>query len=68
MIEKGLESGSVRDLAARLEKQASTGQIDLARMIDAVELVGPNMGKQAHLSDELDGSAAASDFERAILS
>ena len=68
MIEKGLESGSVLELANRLEKQASTGQLELQRLTDAVELVGPNMGKHAHLSDELDGSAAVHEFEQAILS
>lgn len=69
MVEKGLESGSVLELADRLEKQASTGQIQLQRLTDAVELVGPNMGKFAHLSDdELDGNQAASAFEQAIFS
>lgn len=68
MVEKGLETGSVRELADRLEKQASTGQIDLKRMSDAVDLVGPNMGKLAHLADEIDGSASVSELERYLLS
>lgn len=68
MVEKGLESGSVRELADRLEKQASEGQIDLRRISDAVELVGPNMGKLASISDESDGSAGSSALEQWIVS
>jgi hypothetical protein len=68
MIDKGLETGTVQELADRLEKQASTGQVDLKRMSDAVELVGPNMGKFAHVADEIDGSASTSELERFLLS
>ena len=69
MIDKGIEEGNVKELANRLEKQASRGEINLQTLTDAVELVGPNMmAKKAHLSDESDPSEQASDFERAILS
>lgn len=68
MIDKGLETGSVKELADKLEKQASAGHVNLKRMADAVELVGPNMGKFAHLADEFDGSASVSELERYLLS
>lgn len=67
MIEKGIESGNHTALADRLEKQAHSGELDLKRLTDAVELVGPNMGKEAHVSDA-DSSSGLSAFEQVILS
>lgn len=68
MIDKGIEEGSVKELADRLEKQAAHGDINLNTLTDAVELVGANMmRKNAHLSDELDPFAHQSAFEREIL-
>ena len=68
MIGKGLKSGSMDEVADEIEKQAAAGDLDLAVMQKAVELVGPDMGKRASVSDELSGSAGVSDFERFILS
>lgn len=68
MIEKGLKSGSVDAVADELQKQAAAGSLDLAVTEKAVEFVGPDMGKRAHVSDDLSGSAAANDLERYILS
>jgi hypothetical protein len=67
MIEKGLREGKVSDVADDLEKQASAGDIDLTVTSRAVELVGPDMGKRASVSnDESSGAAGSSDFERYI--
>lgn len=68
MIDKGIKSGSVGDVADEIEKQAAAGDLDLDVTQKAVELVGPDMGKRASVSDELSGSAGVSDFERFILS
>lgn len=64
MVDKGLKSGSVQDVADELEKQAAAGSLNLDVTEQAVELVGPNMGKHASLNDELSGSAGSSDLER----
>lgn len=66
MIEKGLETGRVTEIADRLEKRAASGEIDLTTLSNAVSLVGPDMGKHAHVSD--DHSVSASDLERFITS
>lgn len=69
MVEKGLRDGSVQQVADALEKEAAVSQnFDLSVTEKAVELVGPDMGKQAHLSDELSGSAGSSDLERFVVS
>jgi len=69
MIDKGLETGSVAELANRLEKKAASGEIDLGRLGDAVSLVGPDMGKTAHINDDDNRhSGSASDLERFITS
>lgn len=68
MVEKGLKSGSVKDVADSLEKQAQAGALNLDVIDQAVELVGPDMGKHAHISDELSGSAGSSDLERFLTS
>ena len=68
MIEKGLKSGSVDEVANEIEKQAAAGSLDLDVTEKAVELVGPDMGKRAHVSDELSGSAGSTDLERYLLS
>jgi len=67
MIEKGLRAGSVEAVANELQKQAKAGAIDLEVTSQAVELVGPDMGKLAHLSDELSSSAGSSDLERYVV-
>jgi hypothetical protein len=64
MVEKGLKGGTVQAVADELEKQAQAGSLNLDVTEQAVELVGPDMGKHAHLSDELSGSAGSSDLER----
>lgn len=68
MIEKGVRSGTVHSLADELEKQAAAGDIDLATTTRAVELVGTDMGKRAHVNDEVSGSSGGSDLERYMLS
>lgn len=68
MIDKGIKSGSVEDVANEIEKQAAAGDLNLATMEKAVELVGPDMGKRASLSDEASGTTGSSDFERFTLS
>jgi hypothetical protein len=68
MIEKGLRDGSIQDVANELEKAASAGELNLDVTEQAVELVGPDMGKHAHLSDELSGATGSSDLERFVLS
>lgn len=67
MVEKGLKNGSVQEVADEIAKQAAAGDFDLDVTERAVELVGPNMGKFAHLTDDLSGSAGHSDFERFLL-
>ena len=67
MINKGLRDGSIQDVANELEKAASSGDLNLDVTEQAVELVGPDMGKQARVSDELSGSAGSSDLERFVL-
>ncbi len=68
MIEKGIKAGSAAEVADELQKQAAAGSLDIAVTEKAVELVGPDMGKRAHVSDDLSGSAGTSDLERFILS
>jgi hypothetical protein len=69
MIDKGLETGDVVALADRLERQVRGGEIDLGRLGDAVELVGPDMGKTAKVAgDDLYAAGAGTEFERFILS
>lgn len=68
MIEKGLRDGNVKTVADELEKEASSGTLDLAVHEKAVELVGPNMGKHAQVSDELSSSAGATQLERFLTS
>jgi hypothetical protein len=67
MIEKGIKSGGIQEVADELEKSANAGDIDLAVTERAVELVGADMGKHAAVSDEF-GSAGSSDFERFLVS
>lgn len=67
MIEKGLKTGSVQALADELQKQAQAGALDLEVTTKAVELVGPDMGKHAFVSDELSSSAGSSDLERFLV-
>lgn len=68
MIEKGIKSGTVAAVADELEKQAAAGSLDLAVTEKAVELVGPDMGKRAHVSDELGSSSGSTDLERYLMS
>ncbi len=68
MIEKGLTAGSVEDVANEIQKQAAAGSMDLDVTEKAVELVGPDMGKRAHVSGELPGSSGLSDLERFVMS
>lgn len=68
MIEKGIKSGSVEAVADEIEKQAAAGSLNLDVTEKAVELVGPDMGKRAHVSDELSGSSGSSDLERFLMS
>lgn len=68
MISKGIKSGSVDEVADELQKQAAAGSLNLDVTEKAVELVGPDMGKRAHVSDELSGAAGSSDLERFLLS
>ena len=65
MIDKGLKTGSVEIVANELEKEAADGR-DLSVMAEAVDMVGPDMGKAAHISDE--NSSSSSDFERYLTS
>ena len=67
MLDKGLRTGSVQEVADELQKQAHAGALNLEVTSKAVELVGPDMGKLAHLSDELSSSAGSSDLERFVL-
>jgi hypothetical protein len=67
MIDKGVRAGSVKDVADELQKQAQAGVLNLEVTAQAVELVGRDMGKLAHVSDELSGSAGSSDLERFII-
>lgn len=67
MIDKGIKSGSVSDVADEIQKQAAAGSLNLDVTEKAVELVGPDMGKRAHVSDELSGTAGSSDLERFLL-
>lgn len=67
MIDKGLKSGNVQEVADELQKQANAGDLNLDVTEQAVELVGPNMGKHAHLSDEFESSAGSSDLVRFVL-
>lgn len=66
MLEKGLRNGNVSDVADELEKQAHAGDIDLDVTERAVELVGPDMGKHASVSDEHAGGS--SELERFLVS
>ena len=67
MIDKGLETGSVDEVANHLEKSASEGELDLEVTEKAVEIAGPNMlQKSASVSDEASGGDT--EFERYIVS
>lgn len=68
MIEKGVRTGTVNSLADELEKEAAAGDIDLVTTARAVELVGTDMGKRAHVNDEVSGSSGGSDLERYMMS
>ncbi len=68
MIEKGIKSGSTSEVADELQKQAAAGSLNLDVTEKAVELVGPDMGKRASVSDELSSSAGVSDLERFLMS
>lgn len=68
MINKGIKSGSVTEVADELQKQAAAGSQDLDVIEQAVEFVGPDMGKRASVSDELSSSAGVSDLERFLMS
>ena len=66
MIEKGLKTGSISQVADDLEKEAKAGR-DLAVVEEAVDMIGPDMGKVAHVNDEV-RTGGSTDFERFLLS
>lgn len=66
MLTKGLCEGDVQSVADELQKQASAGSLDLDVTERAVDLVGPDMGKVATVSEKVSGGA--SDLEAFILS
>lgn len=68
MIEKGVRSGDITTLADELEKEAADGHLDLDITTQAVAMVGRDMGKHAHVSDEHSGSSGGSDLENFVLS
>ncbi len=68
MIEKGVRDGDVNALADELEKDAAEGTLNLTVTAAAVELYGTNMGKHAHVSDEISGSSGGSDLATFIMS
>jgi hypothetical protein len=68
MLDKGIRDGSVAAIADDLEKEAAEGNLDLAITQAAVDLHGTNMGKHAHVSDEISGSSGGSDLANFILS
>lgn len=68
MIDKGLESGSVKDLADKLEKQAAKGLVNLEVVEKATDMVGPDMGKLASIGENPLSASSGSDFERFIIS
>jgi hypothetical protein len=69
MHEKGIDDTPIDELVARLEKAASTGQLD--KVAAAVDLVGPNMGQKiAQLTGDDStrvSSVSNNEFERFIL-
>jgi hypothetical protein len=69
MAEKGLESGTVEEIADRLEKSAQEDEsFDLNATEKAVGMAGPNMlQKRASVSDE-PGSVGNSALERFVMS
>lgn len=67
MVDKGVRSGDVATIADELEKEAAAGSIDLEVTAQAVSLYGTDMGKKAHVSDEISGSSGGSDLERFVL-
>lgn len=67
MIDKGLREGNLKNVADELEKAASAGDLNLDVTEQAVKLVGTDMGKHAHVSDELSGASGSSDLERFVL-
>lgn len=68
MIEKGLESGSVDEIADRLEKSAEEDDFDLLATEKAVQMAGPNMlSKAASVSDQ-SSSEGNSALERYVMS
>ena len=67
MIEKGLREGSIQEVADNLEKEATSGQFDLDVTEQAVNMVGPDMGKAASVSETV-RSGGHTDFENFIMS
>lgn len=68
MVEKGLREGDISSIADDLEKEAQQGDSNLDTIEKAVELVGPNMGKNASVRGEFSGSAGSSDLTQFIMS
>ncbi len=68
MLDKGIKSGDVASIADELEKMAADGDVNLDVTEAAVDLYGTDMGKKAHVSDEISGSSGASDFTRYLMS
>jgi hypothetical protein len=67
MLDKGIKSGNLAAVADEIEKEAAAGTLNLDVTEQAVELVGKDMGKLAHLSDAHSGAAESSDLERFLL-
>jgi hypothetical protein len=67
MIEKGLRSGDISQVANELEKEASEEGRDLNIIEEAVDLVGPDMGKKANVSDEI-AVGGSTELERYLTS
>lgn len=68
MINKGIRDGKVAAIADELEKEAAAGSLDLTVTAAAVDLYGNDMGKHAHVSDEISSSSGGSDLANFILS
>ena len=67
MVEKGLREGDPETVADELEKEAKSGGLDLTVTERAVEILGPNMGKQASIQHD-SVSGGTSDLERYLMS
>ena len=67
MIDKGLRNGSVQEVADDLEKEVTAGQLDLDVTEKAVNMVGPDMGKIASVSDSVH-SGGGTELEGYIMS